>query len=60
MSRNILLFLSNFDYNQKCDEVVEYSTEIQKEIRKSMIPDDYIEEFDRASFQKVHRYSNVS
>ena len=45
MSRNILLFLSNFDYNQKCDEVVEYSTEIQKEIRKSMIPDDYIEEF---------------
>jgi len=36
----ILLFLANVDYKAKCDEIIEYSTEL-KDCR--MIPDDYIE-----------------
>ena len=44
MSRNILIFLSKFDYTQICDEVIEYSTETQKNTNYRMISDDYIEE----------------
>ena len=40
--KNFLIFIGNFDYSVKCDEIVEYSTFMhQKETR--MIPDEYIE-----------------
>ena len=42
MIKFILIFMSNFDYTVKCDEVVEYTTEVHKNY-DSMIPDDYIE-----------------
>lgn len=39
--RNILIFLSNFDYSAKCDSIVEFSTDLhQKDCRT--IPDEYI------------------
>ena len=42
MARHILYFLSNIDYTQQCDEVIEYSTKITTNTR--ITPDDYVEE----------------
>ena len=44
MARNILIFLSNLNYTQKCEDVIEYSTQTHTDTNKRMIPDDYIEE----------------
>ena len=40
--KNILIFIGNLDYSVKCDQIIEYSTDMhQKDTR--VIPDEYIE-----------------
>lgn len=40
--KNILIFIGSLDYSVKCDEIIEYSTDMhQKDMR--IIPDEYIE-----------------
>lgn len=38
----LLIFLANFDYSSKCNEVIEYTTDMHNKDTR-MIPDDYIE-----------------
>lgn len=40
--KNILIFLSNLDYTAKCDDIIEYSTDMHQMDCRT-IPDEYIE-----------------
>lgn len=40
--KNLLIFMSNFNYSVKCDEIVEYTTDMQQKDNHTT-PDDYIE-----------------
>jgi hypothetical protein len=57
MIKYILIFLSYFDFTFKCDDVVEYSTEIQKDSR--MIPDDYIEDIRYWTGNHYSKFSDI-
>jgi hypothetical protein len=53
----ILIFIGNLDYSAKCDQIIEYSTDMhQKDTR--IIPDEYIELIKYWTGHHFHMFSD--
>ena len=57
MIKNILIFMSNFNFDIECDEVVEYNSLVHPNC-DIIIPDDYIEKIRRLTGDSFRLFSN--
>ena len=57
MIKYILIFMSHFNFDIVCDELIEYKSDVHKNY-DIMIPDDYIEEIKKMSENNFSKFSN--
>lgn len=57
MIKNILVFMSNFNFNIECDEVIEYRSVVHPNC-DIMIPNDYIEKIRHLTGNHFRMFSN--
>jgi hypothetical protein len=57
MFKYILIFLGSINFAEKCDEIIEYSTEMYQTDQR-MIPDDYIEEIKYWVGRHISKFSD--
>ena len=58
MMKYILIFLGNFAFSEKCDDVVEYTTKMHPNTTRT-IPDEYIEEMRYWIGYHFNRFNDV-